>query len=150
MPAQSKGAAAAKFKLVGNCGQSLNRRDHVVSVAAVIVNARHSKIAAGDEITAPTAVAHEAYPAEPANSNSLAHLPGGHFRAELIDAAGNLMPRHCGIAEPGKVPVTAKTSLWQMPHASTLRRTSRGLGSEIGRSTNSSGAFGSLTCTTRM
>ena len=66
------------------------------------MNARHSKIAAGDEITAPTAVAHEAYPAEPADSDSLAHLPGGHFRAELIDAAGDLVPRHCGIADAGE------------------------------------------------
>ena len=43
---------------------------------------------------------------------------------------------------PGKVPVTAEESLWQMPQASTLIRTSPGPGSGIGRSTSSSGASG--------
>ena len=39
--------------------------------------------------------------------------------------------------------MATKASLWQMPQASTLMRTSRGPGSGIGRSTSSNGAFGS-------
>lgn len=45
MPAQSKGAAAAALELVGNCGQSLDRRDHVIGIAAVKMDAGHSEIA---------------------------------------------------------------------------------------------------------
>jgi hypothetical protein len=49
---------------------------------------------------------------------------------------------------PGKVPSLTKASLWQMPQASTLIRTCPGPGSGTPRSTSSSGAPGSRTCTT--
>src|SRR5437016_2896990 len=55
-----------------------------------------------------------------------------------------------GYCTSGKVPSLVRLSLWQMPQAWTLIRTNPGPGSGISRSTISKGAFGRVTCTTRI
>ncbi len=89
-------------KLVGNRRQGVDRRDHVIGIAAVIMDAGHFEIAAGDEVAAAAAVADEASPAEPADADPLAGLPGGDVGADGVDPPGDLVSRHRGVVHAGK------------------------------------------------
>ena len=102
MPAQSSGAAAVGVELVGDRGERLDRRDHVVGIAAVIMDAGDFEVAAGDEIAAPAAVADKAHAAEPADADPLAGAPGGDVGPDGVDAAGDLVTRHRRIVDAGK------------------------------------------------
>ncbi len=90
------------IELVGDRGKRVDRRDHVIGIAAVIVDAGDFEIAAGDEIAAPAAVADEAGAAEPADADALPDLPGGDVGADGVDTAGDLVARHGGIVDAGK------------------------------------------------
>src|SRR4029453_15122066 len=72
------------IELVGDRCERLDRRDHVVGMAAVEVNAGNPEVAAGDEIAAPAAGARPANAAEPAEADSLARAPVGDLRSHGV------------------------------------------------------------------
>src|SRR5262245_43399380 len=97
---QRRGVDGIEF--VGDRCERLDRRDHVVGIAAVEVNAGNPEVAASDEVAAPAAGTRPANAAEPADADSLARAPVGHLRSHGIDAAGDLVTGDGGKVDPGK------------------------------------------------
>ena len=102
MPAQSSGAAAVASSSSGIDGKRVDRRDHVVGIAAVIVEAGDFEIAAGNKVAAPAAIADEAGAAEPADADALPDFPGGDVGADGVDPPGDLVARHGRVMHAGK------------------------------------------------
>src|SRR4029453_4391601 len=89
------------IELIGDRCERLDRRDHVVGIAAVEVNAGNPEVAAGDEVAAPAAGARPANPPEPADADPLARAPVGDLRSQGVDPAGDLVTRDGGKVDPG-------------------------------------------------
>ena len=80
-------------KLVGDLGQRLHRRHHVLRIAAVVADTRNAHVAAKHEIPGAAGVAVAAVAAKPADAHALPHLPLTHARPERIDHARDFVPR---------------------------------------------------------
>ncbi len=117
--------------------QSRGTADEVIGVAAVGGHARNRLVLAVDQVATPAGPAIAAVAAEPADADSLAHLPAVNAFTDSVDDARTSWPGTTGNVTPGKCPSFAYESLWQTPHAWTLTRTCPGAGSGVARSRSS-------------
>jgi hypothetical protein len=100
--APKQGRGGCRAQVVRNCSQRLDRCDHIVCIAAVIVDAGYSEVAAGNEIAASAAVADKADSAEPADTDPLTDAPSGNLGARLFNTAGDLVPWHGWVMNSGE------------------------------------------------
>ena len=73
-------------ELLGDARGGDARHDRVLGVAAVEADAGDLRLLAVDEEPLAARVALEAVTAVPADADAVAHLPGGHVRADGVDA----------------------------------------------------------------
>src|SRR3569623_281873 len=89
-------------ELVGDVRQRFLRHDDVLGVSAVERYAGDLRIdETRHEVPSTAAVAVAATPTKPAASNTVAGFPAAHAGAHGVDDAGNLVPRHARIVDPG-------------------------------------------------
>src|SRR5258706_8945454 len=77
--------------------QRLHRRHHEFLIAAVVADSADLYVRAVHEITAPARGAGTVLTAMPADADPVSFLPVLHAGPDLIDDAGNLVPRHTRI-----------------------------------------------------
>ena len=128
MPAHSSGAASASASL-GDEGEGVGGRDHVVGIAAVVVDAADGLIFAEDEVAAAAGGAVVAVASVPAEADSLARLEERHVGADGVENSGDLVAGTRGYWMPGQWPSLVSESLWHTPQAWTRMRTCPGPGS---------------------
>src|SRR6185369_16007354 len=87
-------------QFVGDRGKRWCRRDHVLSVASIEIDAGHLAIDAHREVAAPAWFADETVSAVPAYADSLPGLPRGDGFAECVDASGDFVTRDARILKP--------------------------------------------------
>ncbi|CAK7286332.1 hypothetical protein SGPA1_40592 [Streptomyces misionensis JCM 4497] len=88
----------ARGQRLGDPGQGVDGRDHLLGEAAVVGPARHLQVVAHDEVALAAGPAVAAAAAEPAHGHPVAGLPAAftHPLAQLLDPPGDLVPRHVG------------------------------------------------------
>ena len=79
--------------------------NHILSIAAINVEAGDFFVGAGDEIAATAGFTDEAVSTVPAYADAIAFLPLGDAIADGIDYAGNLVARDARVDEAGPVAV---------------------------------------------
>src|ERR1041384_4857129 len=76
------------------------RRDHVLSVPSVEIDAGYLAIDTHREVPAPAWFADETVSAMPAHADALSGRPSGNVVADWIDASSYFVTRHARILEP--------------------------------------------------
>src|SRR6266481_9154307 len=80
--------------------ESLDRRNHVSRVAAVVTDPGNLQESAIDKIAAPAWIASKAVSAMPSDADSIPGFPFAPIFAERLDHARNLMSRRSRVADP--------------------------------------------------
>ena len=109
-------------EVVGDAGEGLRGRHHVLGVAAVVGDARDLAVLAGDEVAATAGLAGEVAAAEPADADAVPGAPGVTPSPTASTSPATSWPGARGKALP-IAPSTVRESEWQTPQACTLTRT---------------------------
>src|SRR2546428_8656640 len=88
-------------QFIRNRSQRGHRRNHVLGVSAIEIDARDFSINTHCEVTAPALFTHEAMSTVPANANTLPFLPCRNVVAHCIDPSCDFMTWHTRILESG-------------------------------------------------
>jgi hypothetical protein len=80
-------------------------RDHVVTVASIVGDARYLAPLAGKKITTATGLAAPTIPAVPTNADPLALGPTHDASANCVNESGHLMSRNSRILNAGEGPL---------------------------------------------
>src|SRR5262249_12015183 len=78
-------------RAIGNQRHGFEGGDHVLLIAAVVMNPGNFEIEAGGELAAATIDAPSALPAVPTNADALAFVPMGDAGADFVDNTGDFM-----------------------------------------------------------
>ena len=105
MPAHIKGPASAASRESAIWGERFNGRDHVLSVATVVVDASDFKVHAVAEIAAAAGEAGVVLPAVPPYADALTLFPGSNTGTELGDYAGNFVAGRARVGQAWPKPV---------------------------------------------
>src|SRR5437762_10832749 len=84
-------------QFIRNCSQRRRRRDHVLGIPAIKVDARDLSIDAHGKVTTPALFAHKAMAAMPADPNALTFGPRSDVLAHCVDATRDFMTRNARI-----------------------------------------------------
>src|SRR5207249_1058405 len=88
-------------QFIRNRRQRRRRRDHMLGIPAVEIDARDLAIGAHCEIAAPALFALEAMSTVPPDTDAPTLFPASDAAADRIDPPGDFMARHTGILNPG-------------------------------------------------
>src|SRR5207247_3785831 len=92
-------------QLFGDQRGRLRASDHVVGIAAVGGDPRHTRRRlAGEEVPSTAGTAVPALPAVPSHPDALARPPSGDVRADGVDRSDDLVPRNARVLKARKGP----------------------------------------------
>jgi hypothetical protein len=86
-------------EIIWDGGDGLGGRNHVFGVTAVMADAGNFSVLAENEIAAAAGIASETMAAVPSDADALAGFPVGDFRADSVDAAGDLVSGNAWILD---------------------------------------------------